>query len=311
MKRFILLGITIFCLGFWCGDVGAQSGDDPDHDNLTNTEEQANGTDPWMTDTDGDGIGDGTEVAAGTDPLDSESKPDISLRTYRPIETDVTPTAFSLVWLANHEASCFANVYSDADGNGLIKDLIIIEESALHPPAGQNGVMKVRVSGLKPGTTYYFRRVTISNESVLVEPASGPLPSVKTELTTVIVENDVLRHKVWRSDGLTPAAGALLVAKVETGSYPVTGWVGDGVTAHEVDVELASVYSDTEHQIMELLGGEPITLESIGGLMGFRRLSGVVPARSGGIQTLVPEPSDEECTLRMMLRPRGLRIEKR
>ena len=45
--------------------------------------------------------------------------------------------------------------------------------------------------------------------------------------------------------------------------------------------------------------------------MGFRRLNGVVPDENRGIQTLVPEPSDEECTLKIMMRPRGLRIERR
>jgi hypothetical protein len=311
MKRFILLVITVFCLGFWCGDILAQGEEDPDQDQLTTSEEQVIGTNPWMTDTDGDGIGDGTEVAAGTDPLDSGSKSAISLKSFRCRITDVIPGAFSLVWLANREASCFANIYSDADGKDVITNLSIADESALHPPAGQNGVMKVRVSGLTPGTTYYFRRVTISEEGVLVEPESAPLPSVTTELTSVIVENDVLRHRVWMSDGSTPAEGALLLAEVEGASYPITGWVGDGITAPEVLLNLMNVYSVTAHENLHLFGGEPITLESIGGVMGFRRLNGAVPARNGGIQPLVPEPSNEECTLRMMVRPRGLRIEQR
>jgi hypothetical protein len=307
------LGLVVLCVGFCSGDVLAQTGDDPDHDNLSTLQEQSIGTDPALTDTDGDGIGDGTEIAKGTDPLDAGSKPSgISLKTYyRWWVTDVIPGAFSVVWMANREASCFANVYADPEGNDLIMGLTIIDESALHPPAGQEGVMKVRVSGLKPDTTYYFRRVTISNEVVLVEPATGPLPSATTELTSVVVGNDILRHKVLMSDGSTPAEGALVLADVEGSSYPVTGWVGDGISAPDVLINLRNVYSAVEHENLELLGGESITLESIGGLMGFRRLNGEVPARSGGIQTLVPEPSDEECTLKMMVRPRGLRIERR
>ena len=297
MKRFVLISLLILCLGFCARDARAQATEDPDHDNLTTMEEQAIGTDPWMTDTDRDGIGDGTEVAMGTDPLDQGSKPEISLSISRLRVTDVTPRAFSLVWVSNQEASCFANVYTDAEGSNLIKDVTIMDESAGHPPAGQNGVMKVKVSGLNPDSLYYFQIVTVSGELVQVEPASGPLPSVRTELTSVVVNNDLLAHRILMSDGLTPAEGALLLAEVQGGSYPITGWVGDGVSVPWAFVDLNNVYSKTERKNLELFGGEAITLESVGGLLGFRRLYATVPGETGLVQTLSPEPSDEECTL--------------
>ncbi|MDQ8202388.1 thrombospondin type 3 repeat-containing protein [Pelagicoccus sp. SDUM812003] len=52
---------------------------DIDGDGLTNTEEEQLGTNVYVADTDGDGFSDGTEVEYGTDPLDAESKPDISV----------------------------------------------------------------------------------------------------------------------------------------------------------------------------------------------------------------------------------------
>jgi hypothetical protein len=42
---------------------------------LTNAQEIALGTDPFRADTDGDGFNDGTEVAAGSNPLDPRSTP--------------------------------------------------------------------------------------------------------------------------------------------------------------------------------------------------------------------------------------------
>jgi len=70
--------------------------------------------------------------------------------------TDVTPLSFSLVWVANQAATCFANVYADPEGNQQIQGLTITDESASHPPAGDNGAMKVSISRLAPDTTYYF-----------------------------------------------------------------------------------------------------------------------------------------------------------
>ena len=49
---------------------------DSDNDGLTDGEEVAAGTQPLIADTDGDGINDGAEGTAGTDPLDSDSDDD-------------------------------------------------------------------------------------------------------------------------------------------------------------------------------------------------------------------------------------------
>lgn len=50
--------------------------DDPDNDDLTNTEEFKYGTDPGDPDTDDDGLTDGEEIALGTDPNDSDTDND-------------------------------------------------------------------------------------------------------------------------------------------------------------------------------------------------------------------------------------------
>jgi hypothetical protein len=213
--------------------------------------------------------------------------------------TDVTTKAFSVVWLANQAATCSVKVYSDAQGTQRVSGITITNESALHPPAEDMGVMKVMVSGLELATTYYFQTVTTTAEGTLVEPSSGPLPSVKTEPKADIPNNDVLVHRILRSDGLTSALGALLVVKVEEGDYPVTGWVGDGYPMPWAGAELGNIYSKTNHLPLDLSGGQAITVESIGGVMGFRRLSATVPERIGGgsPQTLIPEPSSDQCTL--------------
>ena len=57
--------------------VDAASGDEDD-DELTNAEEYALGTNPWLLDTDGDGWSDGEEVLQSTDPLDRMDAPEIA-----------------------------------------------------------------------------------------------------------------------------------------------------------------------------------------------------------------------------------------
>jgi VCBS repeat-containing protein len=275
---------------------GDDAAEDLDRDGLSNLEEYLRGINPLKADSDGDGIGDGTEVSAGTDPQSPDETPVTSLKTARLRVTDVTTGAFSVVWVANQEASCFVNVYSDAGGESLVRGLTIVDESANHFPAARNGVMKVDVTGVEENTVYYFQIVTVNSEGMLIEPTEGDLPSVKTELTGQTIFNDVLAHRILMSDGITPALGALLVAEVEGANYPVTGWVGEWFTAPWVLVDLSNLF-DENHTNLELAGGEAIVLESLGGLMGFRRLSGTVPPENGEIQTLIPEPNDDECTL--------------
>ena len=93
--------------------------------------------------------------------------------------TDVTPRSFSLVWTANQAATCFANVYADPEGNQLIQGLTITLESASYPPAEENGVMKVSISGLAPDTTYYFEIVIANSDetytSEMQEVTTGPI----------------------------------------------------------------------------------------------------------------------------------------
>jgi hypothetical protein len=205
--------------------------------------------------------------------------------------TDVTPRSFSLVWTTTGPATGSANIYSDPQGNTLIGDLTIIDAGSGHPPAGDNGVIKVTIMGLIPDTTYYFETVTTNSQGTQVEPAIGDLPSVRTENKSIIVKNISIAHRIVQSDGITPANGALLLVEIEGGNYPITGWVGEGLPPPFVLVNLDNVYSATTHQNLELIGGEALTLTSIGGSMGTRNLIGAVPVETEPIQTLQnPEP---------------------
>jgi hypothetical protein len=59
---------------------------DADHDDLSNAQEVALGTDPLNPDTDGDGWPDGVEVADGKDPLDPHSHPQMMIVAQPPVQ---------------------------------------------------------------------------------------------------------------------------------------------------------------------------------------------------------------------------------
>lgn len=209
--------------------------------------------------------------------------------------TDVTPTSFSVVWISSEPSTCNISLY-DSQLHPL-PDPPVVSESALHPPAEDLGVMKARVTGLHPDTLYYFQTVTTSKLTGLVTIYPADPERVETELSTSVVFNDMLAHRILQTDGTTPAKGALLIAEVESASYPITGWVDLGDFTPWAFINLDNIHSQSSHSNLDLVGGEGVTLTSIGGALGFKRIIGTIPPENYGIQTLKPEPTDEQCTL--------------
>jgi hypothetical protein len=160
--------------------------------------------------------------------------------------------------------------------------------------------MKVKVTGLQPDTTYYFRTLTTSKEDgkLTISPPEPTEPTrVQTELSSIVVYNDVLAHRIFQRDGKTAAEGALLLAEVDSGNYPITGWVKIQDFASWAFVNLDNIYSRESHSNLDLAGGEGLTLTSIGGSLGFKLIRVAIPPETGTIQTLQPVPSEEQCTL--------------
>jgi hypothetical protein len=198
---------------------------------------------------------------------------------------DVTPVQFAVVWGTSEPAIGSVNVFADADGTVPVTDAVVHFESADHPPAEDIGVMKVRVTNLKPNTQYFFQITTTSKSTggSSSYPDAAPYLEVTTEQGSVIVRNDVLAQQI-SIGGSKSTQGTLVIAEIDQASYPVSGWAGDGVPIGWVAIDANNFYDKNAHVNLELLGGELITFTFFCGLMGSVETNDTVPAESGGIQ---------------------------
>ncbi len=202
------------------------------------------------------------------------------------VVTDVTPVQFSVVWATSEPAWGSLDVFLDQEGTIPFIEAVVISESAEHPPAEDIGVMKVRVVGLKPDTEFFFQaKSTAKNDNAVY---LSPIKRVKTEKSSIIVRNDVLAQKVGIGEN-KPAFGTLVVASVDEASYPVSGWVGDGVPDQWGAIDTNNFYDRETHVNLELEGGEVINLMLFGGSLGSVETQETVPEETGGMQALKTE----------------------
>ena len=71
--------------------------------------------------------------------------------------TDVTPVQYCVIWATTEPAAPSVEVFLDANATMPYTEATIISDSSKHPPAEDIGVMKVRVMGLTPDSSYFFR----------------------------------------------------------------------------------------------------------------------------------------------------------
>ena len=205
--------------------------------------------------------------------------------------TDVTTTSFSVIWSASEASTADLKVYEDEAG--AVMDAVItphpIEsgDDAIKTAAENNGVMKVRVTGLEPDTTYYFMTITTSKSTEETTDYPDTAMSVTTESETVRTyesgedtlpfSNDPIIEACYLDDGTNFAEGTLLLATVAGGSHPITAFVGDGVEPPFAIIDLNNVFSRDTHVNFDLFQGLNLTLLNFRGSAGNSIVTHVVP----------------------------------
>jgi Raf kinase inhibitor-like YbhB/YbcL family protein len=201
--------------------------------------------------------------------------------------TDVTPVSFSVVWTTSEPATCSLNVFVDAQGTTPYDEAEILSESSRHPPAEDIGVMKLRVLGLKPGSQYFFQTKTTfkRNGTVSLYPEGPPFIEVKTETSSIVVFNDVLTQQIIVGGGRL-TLGTILIAQLDSASYPISGWAGEGVPDNWAAIDANNFYDKETRLNLELEGGEVLKLTVLGGDSCYVETQDTVPKENGGFQLL-------------------------
>lgn len=209
--------------------------------------------------------------------------------------TDVTPVSFTVVWTTDQPATGTLQLFSDVAGatpHQAVMQSQFTEtgNTALATIAEDAGVLRVRVSGLEPGSPVFFRLVTTPKSTSVAEfyPTGGPPMSVMTQTGSTVVSNETLGLRVIRTGGSVPAIGSVLLINVAGSDYPVTHMVGDGAGNDFGLINLTNVYTVASLN-RELAGGETARLRVLGGTQGYGELSFSLPANEGrGELEIVP-----------------------
>lgn len=214
--------------------------------------------------------------------------------------TDVKTMSFSVVWETDQPSIPSLEVY-DENHNEITHSVTIINESSARSPAEDLGVMKITVSDLDVDTVYLCRTITTSkiDGTITTYPSSAYL-TVRTQISTEVVDNDMIYIKILKPDGVSVAMGTLIVAEIEGSNYPITGWQGDGIEDPYAYVDLKNLFDATSHRNLELSGGENIKLKVFGSSLGILQIVGNVPDddQVGSQYLTLPNLNDMDQTLR-------------
>ncbi len=216
--------------------------------------------------------------------------------------TDVTPSSFTVVWVDEPNATGSVDVYSDVLGTQLITDVVFQNQFtdsnnlSLVSQARANGVLRVRVSNLSANTPYFFK-LNYANSVSGVLPVSGPLFAVKTLLNNAAVSNESITIDVFKSDGVTAARGAILLAQVDGSPYPVSHMVGDATADKTAVVNLSNLFSAGINR--ELTGGESLEITVLSGNQARAQLNTTIPAnnKKGELEIIAPGSVQLQSTL--------------
>lgn len=194
---------------------------------------------------------------------------------------DVTPGGFSVIWQTSEPAAPGISVYSDLQGTGEITSQLEIiyyplsagrpeiidpylrEESIdlIRSQAKALGLMKIRVEGAAPQTTYYYRIQARGAEEQVTYWPQDSLASVTTALeNSFISDSKQLLVSFYTRNIPMDSTGWIVEAFSSEGPFGVSALAGDGAAAHQAYINLSNLFG-TAGLNWSPIGTKEITLE--------------------------------------------------
>ena len=197
--------------------------------------------------------------------------------TVRVRVADVTTSSFSIVWMTDVPATPNVEVYGDLAITSRLIDSVQVIAMPDAPPdvaaaARNKGIMKARVAGLSPSTTYYVRTATVDP----ADPSSISYSDLQQVTTAALVvpyrempdgtlnatSNDLVATQVYirpnDSDGV-PGTGNLILLETPGSRYPLSAFVGVGTMAPEGVIDLNNLFG-LDLTSLHIQGGEKAVL---------------------------------------------------
>ena len=235
--------------------------------------------------------------------------------------TDVTDRSFSLLWTSDQPGQKIVEVYNDSGGTLRVNNLGVSEHSvhtgnpaynganrqesinAIVQAAKAQGIYQASVTGLGPNSNYYIKFGIQSDATgeISLCPDAGPAicPDAHTGLIPVVTQAqpnrtsavpDVFLNDHILSLNLSATTGQLVVISTETSNYPVSAYIGDGVTEPYALIDTNNLFSMEDQQTLAVNGslvqaygnkGEAIIVRLYKGLQGSDIDVMMIGARTG------------------------------
>ncbi len=198
---------------------------------------------------------------------------------------NVTPSSFSVVWQATNSTPSIA-VFADAGGQTNLTGQLGIEAFPLRTgnpdlAAGYQrrvdaatlkqqtsglGLMFMRVSGCRPGSTYYFRLTsTPAAGSPEVYPTTGPLPVVMTPAENTFVTNDQM---LILDVPIPNSRGSIVLLSQTNAAYALAAVVGDGAGTNQVFFNVNDLFALAATGNFTPQGAQTFALKVLGPTQG-------------------------------------------
>lgn len=177
--------------------------------------------------------------------------------------SDLSSRSLSLVWAVDEPVigaslSTFADAAGSTPLSGVQVDLLS------DPGALQQGLVKLRVSGLPADSSVWLRTQTSTASGLQQYPNDSSLIEALTAQTSALaagdgspLPGDLLQHGLRNPAGGTASGGLMLLNIAGLSDYPLSGFADAGGVAR---VDLANLQDDVLGSRAQLVGGERVAL---------------------------------------------------